>query len=347
MRLIRFISGRVTWYLAVFLVLALTLFWLLHVLAGDQFAPPGQKRSDGESALAAQQHREWGLDRPLLLRFASWAWASLRLGFGVSIWSLEKPDAYWWDAAMFDVRAQMRGTLLILAASALLVWGAALPWGARAAARPTSASARAARVITRAFGSMPGFLLALGMLVVVSLLFHGGRLGLRFDTPHDPYRLWPLPTAQGGAALPWQILMATLVLALPWLARCLGSVIEVCRSEAAQRLPLTLQARGLTQKASLSRGLLRPALPRLAARAPRDLAWLLVGTMIGGELFGWPTMGRYLLSVLPRNAHAGLVLCSLLWYVALFLAIRLACDILVRLLAPRSAALLTQPSTSI
>jgi len=346
MRVIRFISGRIAWYLAVFLVLALAFFWLLHVLAGDQFAPPGQKRSDGDSALAVQQHRDWGLDRPLLLRFATWGWASLRLGFGVSIWSFETPDAYWWDAAVFNVRAQMRGTLLILVASSLLVWGVALPWGARAAARPTSASAQAARVITRGFGSMPGFLLALGVLVGVSLLFHGGRLGLRFDTPHDPYRLWPVPTVQGCAVIPWQILMATLVLALPWLARCLGSVIEVCRSETAQRLPLALQARGLTQRASLSRGLLRPALPRLAATAPHDLAWLLVGTMIGGELFGWPTMGRYYLSVLPRNAHAGLVLCSLLWYVALFLAIRLTCDIIIRTLAPRDADLLTRPSTS-
>jgi ABC-type dipeptide/oligopeptide/nickel transport system permease component len=66
---------------------------------------------------------------------------------------------------------------------------------------------------------------------------------------------------------------------------------------------------------------------------PQDLQWLFVGTVVGAELFGWPTMGRFLTSVLPRDAHAGLVLSALLWYVALLLIVRFVCDVGLHLLA--------------
>ncbi|UCF10660.1 MAG: ABC transporter permease subunit [Candidatus Bipolaricaulota bacterium] len=333
-RSLAFAARRALWYAVVFSVVSFALFALLHALAGDQFAPPGHKRSDVESERAAEQRVRWGLDRPLVSRFLTWAGASVRLGFGVSIWSMEPADAYWWDAERFNVRAQMEGSLVIVGATLLLVWLLAAPLGATTGLRQGGFGDGAVRWLTRWCASFPGFLVAAGLLVCLSLAFHSRALGLRFDTPHAPYRLWPAPLLGIAARVGWQGLVAALVLVVPLLARALAHVRDTVRRPERMEALRAHEARGASPRRSALRVGLRPALRRLAEELPRDLQWLLVASIVGSDLFGWPAMGRFLASVLPRDAHGGLVLSALLWYTGLLLAAHLTSDVLVYVLSP-------------
>jgi peptide/nickel transport system permease protein len=330
---VAFAVRRLMGYVAIYVLLAFVLFGLFHAFAGDQFAPPGHKRTDPVSDYATTQRIEWELDRSVIGRFLSWARTSLRLGFGVSIWSLEPPDAYWWDAASFAVGHQMIGSLLLLGTSIAFVAILALPLGIAAALRPDSVADRIARWIGRLFGSSPGFLLAVGLLVATSLALYEGRLGLRFDGPHAPYRLWPAPLFGAAARAGWHVLVSIVVLALPLAARTVTRIRRSVDHPALRARSKAFEAQGHAAPRAALRAARRPAVRAWLHGLPGDVEMLFFGTVVGAELFGWPTMGRFLTSVLPRDAHAGLVLSSLLWFVGLLLAVRFVCDVALHLLA--------------
>jgi peptide/nickel transport system permease protein len=334
-------ARRAAWSIVQFVLIAFLLFFILHLVAGDQFAPPAFKRLAPETERSTQLREAWGLDRPLVLRFVEWFWVFIRGGFGASIWSMEPPDEFWWEGNVlwasesFDVAARMAWSLLILGGATLFVSLTALLLGVHAAIHPGSGAEHAALWIERLFSWMPGYLLALGLLLTVSHVFFTGRAILSFETMTGPYRAWPLSAFRGIARIAWQALTAWLVIALPVFAHRLRR-IRVRARQAVGPLRLPLAAKGLDRGPMLFRNAARLVLPDLLAAVPRDLNFLLGGALIAGELFGLPTFGAFYLSILPRNAHAGLVLSCLLWYVALLLVVRFASDMARRLLAADS-----------
>jgi len=343
-----YVARRASWSIVQFVLIAFLLFAFFHLAAGDQFAPPGFKQGGEETDYSARLREEWRLDRPLVVRFGDWFQTFVRGGFGASIWSMEPPDEYWWEGTplwaseTFRVADRMAWSLVILGATAAFVGLAALLLGALAALHPGSVAEGACRWTDRLFSQTPGFLLALGLLLVIAALFYPGRPLLQFDAMNGPYRAWPVPAFGAAARVAWQCLIAWIVIALPVFARAVRRVhTAIDRSLESRRLPLA--ARGVGGGRILSRHAVRPALPALVKGIPGDVNLLIGGAVLAGELFGLPTFGAFYLTVLPQNAHAGLVLSCLLWYVALALVVRLACDVTQRALAPRNTCDATPP----
>jgi peptide/nickel transport system permease protein len=260
-------------------------FVLIHAAPGEPvLALAGEH---GDAAYYEFMRDRFGLDQPVPRRLATYAGRVARGDLGVS-WVHGRP--------VLDVILERAPATLLLTGSALLLaLLLGIPLGALAARRPHGARATLISSATLALYSAPVFWIA--QLAVLWLAFH-----FAFFPSHGMTR--PGSDAAGLAyaadvlrhlALPMLVLASQEVAALARLTRS-GLVDELERDHIR-----TARAKGLSERAVL----LRHALPRallpvvtvLGARAGH----LIAGAAIVEIVFGWPGIGRLLLTALQTR----------------------------------------------
>jgi peptide/nickel transport system permease protein len=272
-----------------------------------------------ERTLAALR-AEYGLDRPLAVRYVLWLRSVLRgeLGFSFAynspVWPLLKTRAW--------------NTLILTVTAMLTSWMIAIPAGILAAVRVGKWQDRTAAVSTAFLLATPDVLVGLALLAVAlhTRWFPSGGMHA-------------LASTETGMLAHTKDLLVHLVLpvtaltagALPVLVRHVRSaMLEILTS------PFILAARGHgISRASI---LIRHALPA-AANPLISLLGVSIGTLLSGSLLievimSWPGVGPLVLqAVLERDPY---IVIGVIMFCALFLiAGNLLADILLYTVDPR------------
>lgn len=265
---------------AVLFVVTLATFLVLHVIPGDAAALALGTDATPERLAAVRE--AMGTDRPLPEQYLSWIGGALTGDWGTS-------SQY--GAPVLDVVAGALPVTLELAAYAtLLALAVSLPLGVAAALRPGSALDVAARTLMQLASAMPGFWLA----VLLMLLF-SARLGW---FPVSGY----VAPSQGG----WLESLCSLTLPAVVLAvgEC-GPLVRLVRSSALSSLRrgymLSARAKGLPRGQAVRRYALRGALVAPLTMAGMQLAKLLGGTAVVESVFALPGLGRLLLTSVEQR----------------------------------------------
>lgn len=317
MRFTIFLTQRLGAGVLVVILSTLAVFLFLRLAPGDLAVlivagPTGAAGID--MAKVEEVRRELGLDRPLIVQFAHFAYDFVRGEWGNSYWTGRPLGP--------ELRARIPVTIEIALFSELVAWIIAVPAGIISAMYRGSVADAIVRLLVVVGLSIPVFWL--GTLVLLALLLWVGwtpPLGIR-TLSNDPMG----HLQQVGPA----VLCFGYVLSAS-LARLIRSeVLDVLGEPYVQ----VARAKGLTSLQILRRHVLRNALMPALTYSSLRVGFLLGGAVVVETVFNIPGMGRYLVdAVLHRDYPAVQIVVAML--ACIFVAINIIVDLAYLYLDPR------------
>ncbi|SFJ02202.1 ABC transporter permease [Jannaschia pohangensis] len=278
-----------------------------------------------------------GLDRPLIVQFASYVGDVLRFDLGMSV-STNRPVAE-------DLARVFPATLEMATIGILIGVGLGIPAGVLAAAHQGRLTDHVIRVFALLGYSVPAFWLGLVGLVVfyagLGWVSGPGRVSIFYDgiTPTVTGLLTIDSLLDGDlavfrSALSHIILPATIlgVFSLAYIARMTRSFML---DQLGQEYITTARVKGVPEWRVIwfhAFGAIRVPLITVIGLS---YAGLLEGSVMIETVFSWPGIGNYLTTAL-FNADMNAVLGATLVIGAVFILINKVSDVLYRILDPRS-----------
>ncbi|MEH3145809.1 MAG: ABC transporter permease [Methylobacterium frigidaeris] len=301
--MLRFTLRRLLVALAVAVTVSVATFLLLH-LSGDLATAIAGPEASAEQVAAVRT--EYGLDRPLAVQFAAWAWRALRFDFGNSFYFRESV------ADLLASRLPITLTLGIIAlAVALFV---AIPLGVLAAVKRDTWIDRLALFVSVLGQAMPSFWFGLTLILVFAV-------NLRWlpVSGNATWKHFVLPAvALGYYAMP----------AVMRLTR--NGMLEVLNSDYVR----TARAKGLPARTILVRHALRNAVIPVIALAAVQFGFMLGGSIVIEAVFSLQGLGQLAWESIARNDFP-VVQAIVLVLAMIYIALTLAADLLNALLDPR------------
>lgn len=302
----RLIRRRVLLTLPTLFGVVLVAFLLLNVAPGDPVTAMVGERAD--SATIARLRAELRLDDPLPTQFGHYVWGVIRGDLGRS-YITQRPIAH-------DLRERFPKTVQLALAAMALAAACGISLGVLSAIRPGGAFDRLAMLLSYVGVSFPVYWV--GLLLI--LLF---AVALR----------WLPPSGSGGLAY---LVLPALTLgmrSIAFLARMTRSaMLEVLSSDFIR----TARAKGLSEGAVVLRHGFRNALIPVITVLGLDTGNYLTGSILTETIFGWPGLGRYVLTAIERRDLPA-IQGSILFMSVVFVVVNLVTDLLYAKVDPRIA----------
>ena len=308
-----------TWLLRRLLLMAYTMvvvcvlvFGITQVLPAD--AAVTLLGENATPAALAALRLKLGLSDPVWLQFWHWFSGVVHGDFGVSMRTGLPVGP--------TMLAALSRSLLLAACSIILMLIVAVPLGVMAALRRGRASDLAAGLISYLGISLPEFVTATIVLVVLA-----DRLGWLPATGYVPLTDHFL---DGVSHLIAPVLTVSLVLVAHVSRMMRSEMIDVLASDYVRAAEL----KGLRRRTVLLRHVLRNALLPVVTVVALDVGYLLGGIIVVEEIFAIPGIGRALL-VAIQNRDLPSIQAGALIMAATYVVVNLLADIAYALLDPR------------
>ena len=295
--------SRALWIVAVLLGVATITFLLMHLVPGG----PWDREKKLPAHVVENLNRRYGLDDPLWKQYGAFLAGAVSGDLGVSY-------TYQDREVTEIIRQGLPATVTLGSLAFLLAVGPGVLLGIAAAVKRNAVVDYLSASLGLVFASIPGFVLGILLVVVLSVQWH------------------LLPT--GGWGSPSQMVMPAIALAalpMAFIARMTrASVLEeldkdYVRTARAKGLPaLTVQYRHILRNASI---------PVLTVLGP-ELAALLTGSFIIETVFSVPGIGRLFVQGVFQRDY-GLIMGVVLFYAFVVAVLNLAVDLLYGIVDPR------------
>lgn len=237
--------------------------------------------------------KDFGLDQPWYAQYWRWLWNALHGNFGYS---------FTYKIPIFTLIGQRLYYTFILAFwSSVIAWSLALPLGIYAATHRNRWSDRIISLISYAQSALPGFFVALLLLIFAKnsgWLPLGGATSINYDSMSQWEKIRDTS---------WHMIIPMLVLGVRGVGGLMrqmrGSVLEVL----SENYILAARARGLDERKVLWKHAFRNSINPLITLLGYDLAGLLSGAALVENVLAWPGLGRLLLeSVQNRDIYVAM-----------------------------------------
>ncbi len=310
--MIRYIIRRLLALIPVLIIVALAIFTLMYFVPGDPATIALGDTADQATILAARE--AMGLNRPYIVRLAEYLEKLfLHFDFGVS---------YTYGTVVGDElmnRFPHTLTLAICCTLFTVIFG--IPLGVRSAVKAGKFEDEVTRFLTLLFSCMPGFWLAL----LLVLLF---ALKLKWF-PSSGYK-------------------SAKYFVLPVLSNSLGSLAGITRQTRASMLEVirsdyvvTARSKGLPERKVIYGHALPNALIPIVTNIGTRFGFMLGGTTITETIFSIPGIGSYMItSINSRDYNA--VQGSIIYLAFMFSFMMLVVDCVYAFIDPRIKAQYTR-----
>jgi peptide/nickel transport system permease protein len=288
-------------------------------------------------AVYERVREEMGLDRPLIVQFASYVGDVVQGDLGHSV-STQRP-------VIEDLARVFPATLEMATVGIIIGVLLGVPMGVWAASRQGSILDQAIRVVGLLGYSVPAFWLGLVGLAVfyarLQWVSGPGRLDIYYDGLVPPVTgLMLVDSLIAGDMLIFMNAVQHLVLpasilgffSLAYIARMTRSFML---DQLSQEYVTTARVKGVPERRVIWRHAFRPILIPLITVIGLSYAGLLEGSVMIETVFSWPGIGNYLTNAL-LNADMNAVLGATLVIGAVFIGINKLSDVLYRVLDPRA-----------
>ena len=301
----RFIGRRLLHLLIVLLLVTLFTSYLVDLTPGDPAVAIIGENATTEQIIAV--HKQLGLDRPFLARYASWISKAARGDLGTSF-RTKQPV---WQA----IHERLPITLELAVLTILLSLLIAIPLGVVTAYKQATKLDKGVAGVTSAFFSSPPFLTALVFVYFLAVTHHifpvTGWIPLSQSIAQNLHHVF-LPVAS-------LVVVETAVF-----SRLLRSDMITTLQEDYL---LAAKAKGLPTWQILTRHALRPSSFTLMTVAAVSLGRVLGGTVIVEQLFALPGIGLYIVNAIYNKdliAVQGSVLFIATFYVIINAVVEVA-----------------------
>jgi peptide/nickel transport system permease protein len=269
-----------------------------------------------------QMEAEFGLDRPLMVRYARWLWDVGHLNLGVSL-------AYRVDVTSL-IGSRAFNTIILSLASMILSWALAIPIGIIVAVRQNSILDRVLSFLSFLGMSVPAFFLAF-LAMDFALWLQSPRIpvGGTFSPDYANLDAWSkVADRVNHLVLPALVLGVAGMASLMRLMR--SQILEIKDSDFVR----TARAKGLPERRVIYKHVLRNALNPFVTMAGYGLADLLGGAALVESVMNLQGLGLLLLNAV-RSLDVPLVMGSVLMGTVLLLIGNLLADIALVAVDPR------------
>ena len=242
-----------------------------------------------DPALEAQLRRAYGLDQPLVVQYAKWAWRMLRFDWGISF-------MYQQRITEVIIGDRLVNTVLLAMGTVLFTWVLAIPIGIYSAVRHNTFGDYAVTFVGFLGLAVPDFLLALALMWVAFAYFGISAGGL-----YSPEYL----------TAPWSLGRVVDLLKHLWIpAIVLGTsgtagLIRILRNNLLDELGklyvIAARAKGLAESTLIFKYPVRIALNPLVSTVGYLLPFLFSGSVIVSVVLSLPTLGPVLLTALLQE----------------------------------------------
>jgi len=315
----RFLAGRLLHGLFLLFGVSVLSFLFVALAPGsflDEMRLSPQISPETVAALRAQ----YGLDRPLPVRYTRWVRSVLQGELGFSF-------AYNTPAAPL-LRVRARNTLVLTGSATLLAWATAIPIGVWAAARKGRVVDQLTTASATALLAVPDLLLALGLLLLAvrtGWFPTGGMVSLGFEAlgfgakVKDAARHLTLPVVT--------LVVGTLPVLVKHVRAALIEVLDSAFLRAAR-------GHGIPRRRLLFRYALPAAANPLISLFGFSVGALLSTSLLVEVVMSWPGLGPLLLeAILARDLY--LVIGAVMFSTVFLLAGNLLADVLLYANDPR------------
>ncbi len=313
----RFVVRRIVEILIVLAIMSLVIYALIGLMPGDPVDLMIASNPHLTVADAARLKALYGLDKPLLERYAAWASAALHGDFGYS--------RLYARPVLAVLLPRLGNTALLMGASFTLTLALAWPIGLLAARRPGSRFDDAANLASFATISVPSFWLALMLILVFAV-----ELG--WLPPGGAATIGAGGIADRADHLVLPVITLTLV--------NFGSQFRYMRAAMIDALThdyvRTARAKGAGEARILTRHALRNALIPLITVVALSFGSLFSGALVTETMFAYPGMGKLIYDAVLGNDY-NLALAGLLFATLMTLLANFAADLAYAAADPRIA----------
>ena len=280
--LARYILKRLLWAWVVLIFVSFFSFLVIQLPPGDFLDSYVQTLSRSgmgvdRAALASLRHA-YGLDRPMIVQYWEWVTRFARGDMGVSLLYAKKVNIIIWE--------RLPWTLLITVTSLLLMYLISIPVGVYSARKQYSVGDFAASFVVFLGMATPAFLLALGLMWIVYLVFGISLGGLQSPQFMNQPMNW--------AALKdllWHLPVPIFVVAVAGMANLIRTMRATLLDELGRQYVTTARAKGLEERKLIWRYPVRMALNPIISSGGWLLAEMFSGDTVVGIVLGLPTIG--------------------------------------------------------
>jgi peptide/nickel transport system permease protein len=308
----RYVAGRLAALIPVLLIVAMTVFVLLHLIPGDPASVI--LGPEATEAQVAQLRHSLGLDRPLVVQFALWFGHLLRGDLGDSIFLRESVARAIWQ--------HLGPTASLTAFAELLALAVAIPSGVVAAWKQDSRYDQVFMLLVLLGVSMPSFWTGLNLIAVFAVALRLLPVA-GYASPSSGVGAWV-----ASLTLPAVALAFTQAGLIARIAR--DSTIDVLHEDYIR----TGRSKGLGEAAILARHAFRNALIPTLTVIGTSLANLLSGAVVVETVFVLPGVGNLIVQSISRRDYP--VIEGVVLFVALvYVLVNLLVDLLYATIDPR------------
>ena len=297
----RYLASRAVQTVVTLALMSFVVYLLIGLMPGDPIdmmiaGDPNMKSED-----AARLRAVYGLDRPLLERYAAWAWQALQGNFGYSRTYSQPVLAVLWP--------RLINTFVLAGLAFVIAVAIALPLGIWAASRPRSRIDYLINLLCFGGISTPPFWLALLLITLFAVklgwLPAGGQADIR------PGTSWFAALGDRLRYLALPVFTLVLVQVGGYTRFMRGAMIEVLRQDYIR----TARAKGLPEGRVRWGHAFSNALAPVLTILALSFGGLFSGALITETMFAWPGMGKAIYQAILENdynlALVGLLIATL------------------------------------
>ena len=307
-----YIIRRLLQLIPVLLGISIAIFAILRLIPGG-FAS-GMLGIDATPELIAQVNARYGLDQPVVTQYLRWIGGVVRGDFGISLRS--------GAAILPEILTRFKVTAELAILAAIISWCIALPLGILAAVKRNKLADRVVRVVALLGVSVPGFALAILVILILALGFNYfpplRYVGLLED-PLKNMEIMLLPAALLGSSMAGSVMRMTR-----------SSVLEVLRQDFIK----TVRAKGASERVAIFKHALRNALIPIITLVGMQIGGLLGGAVVIEQIFSLPGLGQMTLTGI-NNRDYPVVQGCVLFIAVIYVLVNLVVDVLYAYVDPR------------
>jgi peptide/nickel transport system permease protein len=315
----RYLLRRLVIALPSLLGISLVLFTILALAPGDPFGELASNPAVPPEVRLALRAK-FGMDDPVMVRYARWLLAMLHGDWGFSFVSRVDVDILIWQ--------RLPATLLVVGSSQLLALMIALPIGVFAATRPYSLFDQIANTFAFIGFSLPTFFTGLLFILVFSIYLDWLPFVFRADLSETGWRwLWEEFR---------QSIMPIAVLGMfqgaSWTRYVRSAVLDVIRLDYVT----TARAKGLREGKVVVKHVVRNALIPVVTLVALQMPAIFGGAIITEQIFRVPGIGSLLISSILAN-DTPVIMAVTFVFSCLVILFNLIADVIYGWLDPRIA----------
>ena len=324
----RYLLRRLLGAIPLVLGILTLIFFLMHLAPGD----PTSRYFDPTISpeVMDQMRQNLGLDEPVPVQYMKWMGAFLTGDFGYSF-SYMRPISQILPEVMWN-------TVQLTFMALLVIFGLGMLIGIFQAVRQYSVADNVLTFVALFFYSMPGFWLALMLILIFSL--KASQWGWAVQFPASQMTSGGYEFMTTGE----QIRDRFMHLILPSIALGVGSAAGVARYMRGSLLEVirqdfvrTARAKGLEERVAIFKHALRNALLPIITLLGLTLPFLFSGAVLIEVIFAWPGMGRLIVDAVFQRDYPLIMATS--FVIAVFVILgNLLADVLYAIADPRIRA---------